>query len=193
MEANLLDLVNHLQHCCGIYHPPLPPFQIQSWGGFAGFAVSRQHPVMHPQMLRLDQFAPDDQQQSTEANPAAAAGLPLSDLPAQRARKAKLLPFSLQLKADDWLVDLGLMGDAGPSPAGAPSDLLMDLNDPGMTFEVLRGTEVEKYANAAAVILPAMPKVRNCADLHTLTGNTASTFVSAESKYDYTVSRNIQA
>ena len=117
---------------------------------------------MHPQMLRLDQLALDDQQQSTEVNPAAAAaGLPPSDLQAQRAQKAKLLPFSLQLKADDWLVDLGLKGGEGPLPAGAPSELLLDLNDPGMTFEVLRGTEVEEYANAAAIVLPAMPKVCN--------------------------------
>ena len=116
---------------------------------------------MHPQMLRLDQLTLEDQQQPTEANlNAAAAGLPLSSLQAQKAQKAKLLPFSLQLKADDWLVDLELKGAEGSLPAGPPPELLLDLNDPGMTFEVLRGTEVEEYVNAAAVVLPAMPKVR---------------------------------
>ena len=114
---------------------------------------------MHPQMLRLDQLAVEDQQQSAEADPAAAAGLPLLDLQAQKARKAKLLPFSLQLKADDWLVDMEPKGAEEPLSAGVPPALLLDLNDPGMTFEVLRGTEVEEYANAAAVVLPAMPKV----------------------------------
>ena len=114
-------------------------------------------------MLRLDQLALEDQQ-STEGNTAAAAAdLPLSDLQAQQAQKAKLLPFSLQLKADDWLGEMGLKGAEGPLPAGAPPELLLDLNDPGMTFEVLRGTEVEEYVNAAAVVLPAMPKVRHTA------------------------------
>ena len=118
---------------------------------------------MHPQMLRLDQLALEDQQQSAEPDPAAAAaGLPVSDSSTQKARKARLLPFSEQLKADDWLIDLGLKGSEGPLPAGPPPELLLDMNDPRMTFEVLRGTEVEEYVNAAAVILPAMPKVRHC-------------------------------
>ena len=116
-------------------------------------------------MLRLDQLALEDQQQSAQANTAAAAaaaaaGLPLPDLQVQKAQKAKLLPFSLQLKADDWLVGVWPKGAEVPLPAEAPPELLLDLNDPGMTFEVLRGTEVEEYANAAAVVLPAMPKVR---------------------------------
>ena len=135
-------------------HPDL------TMGAFAGSAVPRRHSAMHPQMLRLDQLALEDQQ-PTEANPdTAAAGLPLLDLQAQKARKAKLLPFSLQLKADDWLVDWELKGAEGSLPARPPPELLLDLNDPNMTFEVLRGTEVEEYANAAAVVLPAMPKVR---------------------------------
>lgn len=118
---------------------------------------------MHPQMLRLDQLVLEDQQQSPKTDAAAAAaGLPFADAQAHKARKARLLPFSAQLKADDWLIDLGLQGGQGPLPAGPPPELLLDLNDPGMTFEVLRGTEVEEYVNAAAVILPAMPKVRHC-------------------------------
>ena len=117
---------------------------------------------MHPQMLRLDQLVLEDQQQSAEADPAAAAGgLPLSDWQAQKARKAKLLPFCEQLKSDNWLMDVERRGADGALPAGPPLEVLLDLNDPGMTFEVLRGTEMEDFQNAAAVVLPAMPKVRH--------------------------------
>ena len=111
-------------------------------------------------MLRLDQIIIEDQQQSAEVqDPAAAAGLPLSETQAQKAQKAKLLPFSNQLKADDWLLAVELEGPAGALAAGPPPALLLDLNDPNMTFEVLRGTEAEEYANAAATVLPAMRKV----------------------------------
>lgn len=111
-------------------------------------------------MLRLDQLTVEDQQQSAEAqDPAAAAGLALSEPQAKKAQQAKLVPFSSQLKADDWLLDVELKGAEGGLPSGPPPALLLDLNDSGMTFEVLRGTEAEEYTNAAATILPAMPKV----------------------------------
>ena len=112
-------------------------------------------------MLRLEQLAIADQQQSAEAEGAgAAAGQPMAM--AQLGKKAKLLPFSEQLKADAWLLQTDVKGVEGGPPLGAPPALLLDLNDPKMTFEVLRGTEADEYANAAATILPALPKVRRC-------------------------------
>lgn len=164
VHADLLWLVDHTQRCHWRSDTPLPhpaPCS-QRTAVSAGSAAPRQHSIMHPQMLRLDHLVLEDQQQSAETAAAAAAGLPFADTQAQKARKARLLPFSAQLKADDWLIDLELKGCQGPLPAGPPPELLLDMNDPGMTFEVLRGTEVEEYANAAAVILPAMPKVRHC-------------------------------
>ena len=113
--------------------------------------------AIHPQMLRLDKLAVIDQQQSAEApGPAAAAGHPKADTP---TRKAKLAPFNPQLKADAWLLQTDLKGAEGGPPMQPPPALLLDLNDPNMTFEVLRGTEVEEFTSAAATILPAMPKV----------------------------------
>ena len=113
--------------------------------------------TIHPQMLRLDELAVVDQQQSAEASgPAAAAGHSKADTP---SRKAKLAPFNPQLKADAWLLQMDLKGSEGGPPMQPPPALLLDLNDPNMTFEVLRGTEVEEFASAAATILPAMPKV----------------------------------
>ena len=110
-------------------------------------------------MLRLDQLIIEDQQQSAEGqDPAAAAGLPHLKK-ALKAQKARLLPFSSQLKADDWLLAMELEESSGALAVGPPPALLLDLNDPKMTFEVLRGTEAEEYANAAATVLPAMPKV----------------------------------
>ena len=113
--------------------------------------------TIHPQMLRLDELAVSDQQQSAEApGPAAAAGHPRADTPTQ---KAKLAPFNSHLKADAWLLQMDLKGAEGGPPMQPPPALLLDLNDPNMTFEVLRGTEVEEFASAAATILPALPKV----------------------------------
>ena len=113
--------------------------------------------AIHPQMLRLHELAVSDQQQSAEApDPAAAAGHSKADFPTQ---KAKLAPFNPHLKADAWLLQMDLKGAEGGPPMQPPPALLLDLNDPNMTFEVLRGTEVEEYASAAATILPAMPKV----------------------------------
>lgn len=110
---------------------------------------------IHPQMLRLNELAVSNQQQSAEApGPAAAAGH--LEIPTQ---KAKLAPFNPNLKADAWLLKMDLKGAEGGPPMQPPPALLLDLNDPNMTFEVLRGTEVEAFASAAATILPAMPKV----------------------------------
>ena len=118
-------------------------------------------------MLRLDQMQIDDQQQSAEAQgPAAAADHQQAARESQKAastsQKAKLALFSSQLKADDWLLETEWEGSAGAVAHKGPAALLLDLNDHRLSFEVLRGTEVEEFANAAATILPAMPKVRLC-------------------------------
>ena len=112
----------------------------------------------HPQMLRLDQLVLHDQQPSAETqDPAGAAGQSKANI---LARKAKLPPFSGQLKADERLLDMEWQGVEGGLYLRPPPALLLDLNDPQMTFEVLRGTDADEYANAAATILPALPKVR---------------------------------
>ncbi|KAA6420012.1 MAG: transcription initiation factor subunit TAF1 [Trebouxia sp. A1-2] len=128
---------------------PLP--QKPAKGSHASVTTS-----IHPQMLRLNELAVSNQQQSAEApGPAAAAGH--LEIPTQ---KAKLAPFNPNLKADAWLLKMDLKGAEGGPPMQPPPALLLDLNDPNMTFEVLRGTEVEAFASAAATILPAMPKVQ---------------------------------
>ncbi|KAL0025336.1 hypothetical protein WJX79_008358 [Trebouxia sp. C0005] len=128
---------------------PLP--QKPAKGSHASVTTS-----IHPQMLRLNELAVSNQQQSAEApGPAAAAGH--LEIPTQ---KAKLAPFNPNLKADAWLLKMDLKGAEGGPPMQPPPALLLDLNDPNMTFEVLRGTEVEAFASAAATILPAMPEVQ---------------------------------
>ena len=115
-------------------------------------------------MLRLDQMQIHDQQQSAEGpGPAAAAdhqqATPESQKAASKGQKAKLLPFSSQLKADDWLLETDWGDIDGAGAQKGPAALLLDLNDAQLSFEVLRGTEVKDFANAAATILPALPKV----------------------------------
>ena len=133
-------------------------------------------------MLRLDQMQIDDQQQSAEApGPAAAADhqqpAPESQKAASEGRKAKLVPFSSQLKADDWLLETDWGGIDGAGAHKGPAALLLDLSDAQLSFEVLRGTEVEAFANAAATILPALPKVplSPCAIIDSKNDHTSST------------------
>ena len=115
-------------------------------------------PALHPQMLRLDELVLDDQQQPAAALDALASAA--ADHHAAAAAASLRLPtFTHQLATDAWLGEVRWGGLDDGSPQGSPPQLLLDMNDPGMTFEVLRGTEAEAYADAAATVLPAMPKV----------------------------------
>ena len=122
--------------------------------------VAPSIPALHPQMLRLDQMALDNQQQSAEGQDPAAAAAADQTKAKPQDQKAKLPPFSNQLRADSWLLKMEWEGVEGASPHEGRPALLLDLNDPRMTFEVLRGTAVDDYTNAAATILPAAPKVQ---------------------------------
>lgn len=65
----------------------------------------------------------------------------------------------LVLAGGSWMDNIQWQGYEDGSPMGPSPELLLDMNDPRLTFEVLRGTDVEAYAHAAATVLPAMPKV----------------------------------
>lgn len=138
--------------CCGRFGNTMTHHAPENAGSHVSLTTT-----IHPQMLRLDELAIGGQQQSAEApGPVAAADHAKADTP---TRKAKLAPFNPHLKADAWLLQMDLKGVEGGPPMQPPPALLLDLNDANMTFEVLRGTEVEEFASAAATMLPAMPKV----------------------------------
>ena len=118
-------------------------------------------------MLRIDELDTDDQQQLVPASqdpyataPAAADHHAASSAATSAAAASVRLPtFSHQLASDAWLEEIRWGGLDDGSPKGSPPQLLLDMNDHGMTFEVLRGADVKVFAHAAAMVLPAMPKV----------------------------------
>lgn len=114
-------------------------------------------------MLRLEHLTFDDDQQQPVAAPDPLAAPAAADHPAAPSSavvaSVRLPTLSHQLTSDTWMREVRWGGLDDGSPHGSPPQLLLDMNDPNMTFEVLRGTNVEAYANAAATVLPAMPKV----------------------------------
>lgn len=75
--------------------------------------------------------------------------------------KAAKLP-NRALLDEYWLQGAALEAGCLPKPA-----LLLDLNDPNMTFEMRQGHDTAELANAPATILPALPNV--LPPLHSLT------------------------
>ena len=67
--------------------------------------------------------------------------------------KAAKLP-NRALLDESWLQGAALEAGCLPKPA-----LLLDLNDPNMTFEMRQGHDTAELANAPATILPALPNV----------------------------------
>jgi hypothetical protein len=95
-----------------------------------------------------DPQAADEQQSATAC---------LAALAVQWAWQAKLPNQALQ--EEHWLQEDDAW-DAAAAPDQAPPPLLLDLNDAGMTFQMLRGHSAAELAHAPASILPAPPKVR---------------------------------
>lgn len=118
-------------------------------------------------MLRIDELDSDDQQQHVPVSPDPHVTAPAaadhhaapSSATTAAAASVRLPTFSHQLASDAWLEEIRWGGLDDGSPKGSPPQLLLDMNDQGMTFEVLRGTDVRVFAHAAAMVLPAMPKV----------------------------------
>lgn len=64
---------------------------------------------------------------------------------------------NLRLQADDWLQAVSWDADVARQ---IKQPLLLDVNDPNLTFELRRGADPGTFANAAATILMARPRVR---------------------------------
>ena len=76
-----------------------------------------------------------------------------SDVRVVLQARAARLP-NRALLAEHWLQDAAL--EAGCLPQAT---LLLDLNDPSMTFEMRAGHDAAELANAPATIVPAPPHV----------------------------------
>ena len=63
---------------------------------------------------------------------------------------------NLRLQADDWLQAASSDADVARQ---IKQPLLLDVNDPNLTFELRRGADPGTFANAAATILTARPRV----------------------------------
>ena len=67
--------------------------------------------------------------------------------------------FNEWLAGDEWLEHVAWGGTDAPLPGFGRCRLLHDTNDPGMTFMALRRADATLRAQAAASILPFIPKV----------------------------------
>ena len=65
-----------------------------------------------------------------------------------------------ELAASDlWLEEVAWEGSEAAPPAFGHTRLLLDTNDPRMTFTAMRRADATLRANAAASILPFVPRV----------------------------------
>ena len=67
--------------------------------------------------------------------------------------------YNERIESGEWLEDVAWEGSEAAPPAFGQMRLLLDTNDPGMTFTAMRRADTTLRTNAAASILPFVPKV----------------------------------
>lgn len=67
--------------------------------------------------------------------------------------------YNESLVGEEWLEAVAWEGTDTPQPAFGQQRPLLDTNDPNMTFIAMRRADTALRANAAASILPFIPKV----------------------------------
>ena len=69
--------------------------------------------------------------------------------------------YNDKVVGDQWLSEIAWKGSDEPPPAFGQIQLLLDTNDPGMTFTAGRRADSALRSRAAASILPFTPKVQS--------------------------------
>ncbi|KAK9820491.1 hypothetical protein WJX72_010852 [[Myrmecia] bisecta] len=133
---------------------------------------------LHPQQLRLDAPSPSAAPASGadptamevdgQPSPPDTQALAVPDGEAQVAAAARSVPprsplpqvlreYNRWLVGDQWLSEV--VWDGRESLAGYRPRLLLDMNDPRMVFEMMRGHDKAPWDNAPATVRPALPKI----------------------------------